>query len=172
MLTCPVDGRSISQVKSEEVLLHAEEIRKRNITTVIVVGVFSPLDTADVPQEDQVKNLLQQHIPGIDVVCSRDIGRIGFLERENAAILNGSILKFARKTLRGFQDAIQSLGLTCPLYLTQNDGTVMDVAAAAAAPIKTFSSGATVRALNDGDYIQVSNLAELFDWSSIPGWAS
>lgn len=78
------------------------------------------------------------------MVCSRDIGRVGFLERENAAILNGSILKFARKTIRGFQDAINGLGLHCPLFLTQNDGTVMDVEAAAIAPIKTFSSGATV----------------------------
>ena len=71
------------------------------------------------------------------------------MERENAAILNGSILKFARKTIKGFQDAITGIGLNCPLYLTQNDGTVMDVAAASVAPIKTFSSGATVSSVRD-----------------------
>lgn len=127
-----------------EVELHAQEIRKLQISTVIVVGVFSPLDTSQLPQEEQVKLILEKHIPGVDVVCSRDIGRVGFLERENAAILNGSILKFARKTIQGFQDAILGLGLSCPIYLTQNDGTVMSVRAAAVAPIKTFSSGATV----------------------------
>lgn len=95
-------------------------------------------------QEEQVKLILQQQIPDLDVVCSRDIGRVGFVERENAAILNGCILKFARKTINGFQRAIADLGLSCPLYLTQNDGTIMEAAAAALAPIRTFSSGATV----------------------------
>ena len=111
---------------------------------MVVVGIFSPLDTAEVSQEEEVKRILQQQIPGIDVVCSRDIGRVGFVERENAAILNGSILKFARRTIGSFQRAISDLGLHCPLYLTQNDGTIMEAAAATLAPIKTFSSGATV----------------------------
>lgn len=110
----------------------------------MVVGIFSPVDTATISQEEQVKKILQQQIPGIDVVCSRDVGRVGFVERENAAILNGSILKFARRTIRSFQQAILDLGLHCPLYLTQNDGTIMEAAAATLAPIKTFSSGATV----------------------------
>ncbi|RFU74566.1 hydantoinase [Trichoderma arundinaceum] len=138
-----IDGRPIREINTTEIFHHAEEIRRRGISTVIVVGVFSPLDTAADPQEEQVRQILQQNIPDIDVVCSRDLGRVGFLERENAAILNGSILKFARKTIRSFQDAIRGLGLRCPLFLTQNDGTVMDVVAAAVAPIKTFSSGAT-----------------------------
>ncbi|CAM1505875.1 Fc.00g115120.m01.CDS01 [Cosmosporella sp. VM-42] len=138
-----IDGRSIKKVREDEVITHANEIRKRNISTVVVVGIFSPLDTAEVPQEEEVKRILQQQIPGIDVVCSRDIGRVGFVERENAAILNGSILKFARRTISGFQRAISDLGLHCPLYLTQNDGTIMEAAAATLAPIKTFSSGAT-----------------------------
>lgn len=124
--------------------MHAAEIRKRNISTVVVVGVFSPLDTADLPQEEEVKHILEREIPGVDVVCSKDIGRVGFVERENAAILNGSILRFARRTIQGFQRAIRDLGLSCPLYLTQNDGTIMDASAATLAPIKTFSSGATV----------------------------
>lgn len=112
---------------------------------------------------------MQQIIPDIDVVCSRDIGRVGFLERENAAILNGSILKFARKTISGFQDAINGLGLHCPLFLTQNDGTVMDIDAAAVAPIKTFSSGATVsfiRSLLSVSVVTLTDRAmvELADW--------
>lgn len=110
-----------------------------------VVGVFSPVDVSDVSQEEQVKRILQREIPNVDVVCSRDIGRVGFVERENASILNASILKFARRTIRGFQKAILDLKLLCPLYLTQNDGTAMDAETARSTPIKTFSSGATVR---------------------------
>jgi hypothetical protein len=109
----------------------------------VVNGVFSPLDTSPVTQEEQVKKILQRHIPGVDVVCSRDIGRVGYLERENAAILNAAILAFGRVTIGRFQKSIEALGIDCPLYLTQNDGTVLDARAASLAPIRTFSSGAT-----------------------------
>ena len=38
---------------------------------------------------------------------------------------------------------MKSLKLTCPLFLTQNDGTLLDSVSAAKVPIRTFSSGAT-----------------------------
>jgi N-methylhydantoinase A/oxoprolinase/acetone carboxylase beta subunit len=139
-----VDGRCIRNVNPAEVVRHAAEIRKRGISAVVIVGVFSPLDTATISQEGQVKKIIQDHIPDADVVCSRDVGRVGFIERENAAVLNGSILRFAKRTIEGFQRAVSDLGLDCPLYLTQNDGTVTEAAAAMLTPIKTFSSGATV----------------------------
>lgn len=109
----------------------------------MIIGVFSPLDTADITQEEQIQALLLKEIPSLDIVCSKSIGRIGFIERENASILNASILRFGRETVRSFQLAIYTLGLDCPLFLTQNDGTIMTLEAACATPIKTFSSGAT-----------------------------
>ena len=71
------------------------------------------------------------------------MGQVGLLERENAPILNASILTFAQRTIRGFQKAILALNLTCPLFLTQNDGTLTTAAAAAQLPIRTFASGPT-----------------------------
>ena len=71
------------------------------------------------------------------------VGNLGFLERENATIMNASILRFARRTINGFAAAMKSLGLSCPLFLTQNDGTIIDAESAKAFPIKTFSSGPT-----------------------------
>jgi N-methylhydantoinase A/oxoprolinase/acetone carboxylase beta subunit len=85
------------------------------------------------------------------------------LERENASILNASILAFAQRTISGFQRAMRRLGLACPLFLTQNDGTLTSARwatlltchkslviefdggdrAASRLPIRTFSSGAT-----------------------------
>ena len=38
---------------------------------------------------------------------------------------------------------MRSLGLTCPLFLTQNDGTIIDADTAEGCPIRTFSSGPT-----------------------------
>lgn len=138
-----MDGRHIAEVSEEEVLRHANIIRNSGVTAVVVAGVFSNLDTSSPTQEEFVKRLIVDQIPGIDVVCSKDVGNAPYIERENAAILNASILEFGRRTISSFENAFRSLQLDCALYLTQNDGTVMDTATAARTPIRTFSSGAT-----------------------------
>lgn len=124
---------------------HARRIEAQNIATVVVVGVFTMLDTASPSQEQHVRALLQAAVPGLDVVCSADVGSAApFLERENAAILNASILAFGRRTVRRFIAAFRRLRLArAQLFLTQNDGTVMDARTALHLPIRTFSSGAT-----------------------------
>lgn len=71
------------------------------------------------------------------------VGQVGMLERENASILNASILTFAQRTIHHFRKAIRALNLTCPLFLTQNDGTLTSAAQAARLPIRTFASGPT-----------------------------
>ena len=90
-----------------------------------------------------MKEIFQRHIPRLDIVCSRDIGRVGYLECENVAILNTAILAFGRLAISRFQKSVEGLGIDCPLYLTQNDGTVLGAYTASLAPIRTFSSGAT-----------------------------
>ena len=77
------------------------------------------------------------------IPCPFPVGQVGLLERENASILNASILSFAQRTIRGFQKAMHALSLTCPLFLTQNDGTLTTAASAARLPIRTFASGPT-----------------------------
>lgn len=125
---------------------------------MVVAGVFSPLDN-DGKQEFAAKTIIQRILgPYVNVVCSRDgtafilssyvlsfpiVGQVGMLERENASILNAAILNFAKRTINGFKQAMQALHLKCPLYLTQNDGTLTSAAAAAVLPIRTFASGPT-----------------------------
>src|SRR6202040_701064 len=67
----------------------------------------------------------------------------GLLERENAALLNAALSDLARVTVAGFERAIAASGIDAPLYLTQNDGTVMEAATATALPVMSFASGAT-----------------------------
>ena len=68
---------------------------------------------------------------------------IGLLERENAAILNACLRPLARETVAAFRQAIADLGITAPLYLTQNDGTLMSADFAEQYPVLTFASGPT-----------------------------
>ncbi|EIN06702.1 Hydantoinase/oxoprolinase [Punctularia strigosozonata HHB-11173 SS5] len=140
-----IDGSAINDIDEAELKAEAAKIRDKGLTSVVLVGIYSPLDQNDgTSQEDRAKDILSQALgPGVDIVCSREVGHAGLLERENASILNASILAFARRTIRGFQRAMNRLGLKCPLFLTQNDGTLITAAKAAKLPIRTFASGAT-----------------------------
>jgi N-methylhydantoinase A/oxoprolinase/acetone carboxylase beta subunit len=74
---------------------------------------------------------------------SHDLGRIGLLERENAALLNAALHDLAVTTVAAFRKAIADSGIDAPLFLTQNDGTVMQAEIATAFPVMSFASGAT-----------------------------
>lgn len=141
-----VDGSLISDIDEAEIVEQCEEIRKRGgIKAVVVNGVFSPIDTTH-KQEERAAEIVRRELGGqeVDVVCSKEVANLGFLERENAAVLNASILRFARRTIREFREAVRRLGLKgVPVFITQNDGTILKGEKAAELPIKTFSSGPT-----------------------------
>lgn len=137
-----IDGSLIAELDQDEVRRQCEIIKAQGIKSIAVVGIFSPIDVV-YKQEETAADIIRTMYPEADVVCSKDVANIGFLERENATILNASILPFARRTIHSFQDAIAKLNLKCPIFVTQNDGTILPASAAARLPIKTFSSGPT-----------------------------
>lgn len=57
------------------------------------------------------------------------LGMLGILERENAAVLNESLKELAAFTIKAFGEALLQLNIKCPFYLTQNDGTLIRYAA-------------------------------------------
>ncbi|EXJ80596.1 hypothetical protein A1O3_06878 [Capronia epimyces CBS 606.96] len=137
-----IDGAQESPINEDQVREQCRLIKAKGIDSIVVSGVYSPIDR-HFHQEASVRDIIQRELPDVDVVCSSDVSQIGFLERENASILNASILKFARHTIRGFKLAMKRLNLHCGLYLTQNDGSLIDAEAATRLPIRTFSSGPT-----------------------------
>ena len=118
----------------------AREIRAKGTQSVGVASIFSPLDPA---HEELASDILAEECPGAAVTLSHRLGRIGLLERENAALLNAALAVLARDTIAGFRAAIATSGIDAPLYLTQNDGTVMSADMAMALPVMSFASGAT-----------------------------
>lgn len=137
-----IDGSEEAPIVEQQVRDACATIREKGIPAVVVCGVFSPLDGA-FRQEERVRIIIRQTLPGVSVVCSSEISNLGFLERENASILNASIHRFAQRTVREFRTAMRKLDLRCKLYLTQNDGTLIDAQSAARLPIRTFCSGPT-----------------------------
>ncbi|KAF9225738.1 hydantoinase [Gyrodon lividus] len=137
-----IDGSEIASVIVTEIESACEKIEEQAIHAVAVISVFAPIDFT-LRQEEHVASIVRGKLPNLDVVCSKDVAHIGLLERENATILNASLLRYAKKTVAGFQKAARALHIKCPLFITSNDGTLLNCAQAARLPIRTFSSGPT-----------------------------
>jgi N-methylhydantoinase A/oxoprolinase/acetone carboxylase beta subunit len=134
------DGRPIVPFDERGMRRAARRIRETGIRSVAIAAIFSPLDPSC---EERAAAILREECPEAAVTRSRDLGRIGLLERENAALLNAALIPLARATVESFTAAIRASAIAAPLYLTQNDGTVMLAEAAAALPVTSFASGAT-----------------------------
>lgn len=132
------DGRPIEALDETELRGVAREIRAKGIETVAIAGVFAPLDPA---QELKAAEIVRQEHPTAAITLSHEIGRIGILERENAALLNAALVDLARRVMRAFRDATAAVG--APLFISQNDGTLMTAEHAERYPVLTFASGPT-----------------------------
>ena len=134
------DGRPLAPLQQPEIDAVIADIKAKGIETVAISAAFSPM-TAE--PELELARQLEVAIPGIRITCSHQIGRLGLLERENAALLNAALLKFADQVVSAFGEALQQRGLNCPFYVSQNDGTLMDAEFVRQFPALTFASGPT-----------------------------
>jgi len=134
------DGRDLAPFDEQEVRAAAADIRRRGVNSVAITSVFSPVNPAN---EELAARIVQEELPGAFVTLSNEIGRLGLLERENAAILNGCLRELAAHVVGGFRAALKRLDITAPLFITQNDGTLMSSEFAERYPVLTFASGPT-----------------------------
>lgn len=134
------DGRPIAPLDAADVKRAAREFRAHGIEAVAISSVFALVNTA---QEQDAARLLQEELPGVRVTASSQIGRIGLIERENAAIMNAALLPMAERVVNSFRHALADLGLRAPFYVSQNDGTLLDPDIVMRYPVLTFASGPT-----------------------------
>jgi N-methylhydantoinase A/oxoprolinase/acetone carboxylase beta subunit len=134
------DGREISALDAAEVVQAALALRDEGVEAVAICGIFAPVDSA---QERRTAALIAEHAPQLAITLSHEIGRVGLLERENAALLNACLSGIARRVVDQLGETVAAAGLRCPLYLSQNNGTLIAAAHAARYPVFTFASGPT-----------------------------
>lgn len=136
-----MSGKDIYPWSKAQLVKEALAIKDKRITSVVLVGVNSPSFPA---QEDEAAVFLSQELgTGFDVSCSHHLGNAGFLERENTAILNASIRRFAASMMGDLARTINQIIPRAKLYMTLNDGTISQASYAAQYPLKCFASGPT-----------------------------
>jgi N-methylhydantoinase A/oxoprolinase/acetone carboxylase beta subunit len=134
------DGRPLSVLDPSEIGRAAEDIGSKGIRTVAISSVFSPVNQEC---EEEAAAILASSLPGVAISLSHEIGRMGLLERENATILNACLHGLAIQIIDAFGSALAAAGIAAPVYISQNDGTLMSVEYAKRYPVATFASGPT-----------------------------
>ncbi|WP_010531804.1 hydantoinase/oxoprolinase N-terminal domain-containing protein [Lentibacillus jeotgali] len=134
------NGDEISPLNEGKIRLIAEEI-KDNVDSIAVTSIFSPVSNShETRTEEILREILGDDIP---VSLSSEIGSMGLLERENATILNASIINVAKKTADGFEKALNTKGIDAKVFFCQNDGTLMSKEYTLKYPILTVACGPT-----------------------------
>lgn len=134
------DGRVLTPLDEDELVKVAHDMRRRGLTQAALVGVFAPVNPA---AELRAAEILRQEHPEVQLSLSHRLGGIGLLERENAAVLNAALMPEATRVTAALEDAMRRLGLAVPLFISQNDGTLMAPREIGQYPVLTFASGPT-----------------------------
>jgi N-methylhydantoinase A/oxoprolinase/acetone carboxylase beta subunit len=154
------DGSSIARLDTDEIRAACRKWRAAGIEAVAISSVFALVDAR---MEIEAARIVADAMPDASISLSHRIGRTGLLARESATILNASLHVLGQETVGAFRAAFAGLGLFCPLYLTQNDGTLMGADYAERHPVFTIASGPTnsmrgaafLTGLNDAAVIDV-----------------
>jgi len=133
-------GKEYAALDPAELESVARDIRSKKITAIAVVSNFAPV-RPDI--EQQAAAILAKFNPDADIVCSASVGGLGLLDRENAAIVNASLMGLSRRVIDSLIQAFGRLNIHAPLFLSQNDGTLLTADAAVKFPVLTCSAGPT-----------------------------
>ncbi|AGH45201.1 hydantoinase/oxoprolinase family protein [Paraglaciecola psychrophila] len=134
------DGWSLADIDEVEITNMINSMLKSGVKNIAIASAFSPINSTP---EEQVAAKIRQAIPDAKITLSHSFGRLGLMERENAAILNTTLLPFADKVVSSFLGALKKRNLNCPVYISQNDGTLMSADFVRSYPALTFASGPT-----------------------------
>ena len=135
------DGRHIAELDPDELRRHAADMAAHGVRSVAISSVFSPVSNEFELHAAQI--IGEELGPDVAISMSHEIGRIGLLERENATIINAALRELATHIIDGLVGSVTGHGINAPLFLSQNDGTLMDVDFARRYPVATFASGPT-----------------------------
>ncbi len=134
------DGRMIAPLDEKAVIEGAKDMRAKGIKSAVLSSVFTPINSE---MEHRMAEIILNEAPDTELTLSGEIGRIGLIERENAAIMNASLCELSKIVVHAFRNALKQLNINCPFFVSQNDGTLMTAEFAEKYPVLTFASGPT-----------------------------
>ncbi len=134
------DGRDYAPLDPKELERIALDIRSKGIRAVAVSSCFAP---ARPDIEREAARILTEAYPEADITLSAEVGGLGIVDRENAAIMNGTLRELAARVVAGLSQGLRRVGISSPVFFSQNDGTLISAEFASRFPVFTCSAGPT-----------------------------
>lgn len=150
-----VDNKPISHLSRIEVVSAVNELIDNGAESLAIIGTFSPLYS---DEELLIKEVIHNEISNganIPITLSHQIAGLDFIARENSTIINAALKKVVRNSFQHLELLVKSIGFQCPIFITQNNGTLLPLDEAIEFPVKTISSGPT------NSLVGASKLADL-----------
>jgi len=133
-------GRDYAPLDEEAIAAAALDAQSAGIKAFVISANFAPIRP---DLEERAEAIVRSVVPDARTTLSGKVGGLGLIDRENAAIINAMLSGFAIRVVQSMEQAIADLGITAPLYLSQNDGTLITTDIAATYPILTCAAGPT-----------------------------
>lgn len=133
-------GADYTELDEEALAEAGHQIRHANLSSVAITSVFAPIRP---DLELRAQAIIEEIAGPVNFTLSHQVGGIGLIERENAAVINASLQGLAKRVVQSLKQAMSTLSINAHLYLSQNDGTLMGADYAERYPVMTCSAGPT-----------------------------
>lgn len=133
-------GKDYAPLDEDALRAAALDARDQGLSAIAISANFAPI-RPDI--ERRAAAIVREVIPGARITLSSDVGGIGLIDRENAAIINAMLADLAVRVIASLKQAMAELSIDAPIFISQNDGTLITTDVASAFPILTCSAGPT-----------------------------
>ncbi|MEJ1965448.1 MAG: hydantoinase/oxoprolinase family protein [Gammaproteobacteria bacterium] len=133
-------GKEYAPLDEDALLAAAAQAQAKGIRSVAISANFAPL-RPDI--ETRAEAIVRRAMPDASITLSAQVGGLGLIDRENATVINASLAELAVKVVRSLVRAFAELEIHAPLYISQNDGTLLTADVAQQFPILTCAAGPT-----------------------------
>jgi N-methylhydantoinase A/oxoprolinase/acetone carboxylase beta subunit len=134
------DGKDYAPLDEAGIEAAARAIGAKGIRAIAITANFAPIRP---DLEERAAAIVQRVLPDARLTLSAQVGGIGLVDRENAALINAALSEMGERVVSSMQQAFRDLKITAPIYISQNDGTLISTEYAARYPIFTCSAGPT-----------------------------
>lgn len=101
-----------------------DRLRREGVSRIALTVEDAP---AQASLERALGTRLMRLVPGLNVTLSQGLGSVGLLQRENAAIVNATIMEAVANRLDALKAELRSAGVVTSVYLTRYDGLLGDI---------------------------------------------
>ena len=134
------NGETFSPLDEDKIRRIGRDVHEKGLRHIAITGMFSPVNDA---MEQRAAAIILEDYPHMGVTLSHHVGGLGFVERENAAILNAALGEIGLDIVAEFTMALKKAKISAPMFISQNDGTLMTADWARQYPIFMAKSGPT-----------------------------